>query len=71
MFGLDFAANAVVICIVTLFSAIIVTFGYHNTFFKVNMRLLSKRDARSNMTGDARANQLKVSILTSTSVQSA
>merc|ERR1712000_272632 len=41
IFGLDLQANLLVIVL----SALIVTFGYHNTFFSVKTRLMIKRDS--------------------------
>ena len=38
-------ANLLVIVLVTVLSALIVTFGYHNTFFSVKTRLMIKRDS--------------------------
>lgn len=46
IFRLSVQANVLVIAVVTLFSALIVTFGYHNTFFSVRARLMAKREGK-------------------------
>merc|ERR1711964_272867 len=52
IFGLDLQANLLVIVLVTVLSALIVTFGYHNTFFSVKTRLMIKRDSSKSSGSD-------------------